>query len=333
MDFSLLLKHYRAKKGLTQQEVASLAGLSLRTYQRIESGENEASLSQVYRLCHLLEFNFMEIFRFESNVITEEQRVLRQSIKFLEQVNEVSRVGGWEMDPGSRKITWTDMTRKIMEVPSDYMPEFEVVTNFWKEGLSRETIVKALEKCLKDGTPNDLELEMVTATGKAITVISRMRAETCEGKVHKVFGTVQDVTAIREAERILKETQEEISFLTEDAKIGIWKMEIKQNKISWSKSLYKIFEIKDTEDLTYQNYLSLVHPDDRERMNQVYLESLATRQPYEIIHRIVMPDGRIKVLLGNGQTYYDANGEPYLSRGYATDITKISFKGISIAQS
>jgi len=37
----------------------------------------------------------------------------------------------------------------------------------------------------------------------------------------------------------------------------------------------------------------------------------------------MMPDGRIKVILGNGHFFFDANGNPYLSRGYATDITHL----------
>jgi len=203
LNFSLLLKHYRTKKGLTQIDVAALTGTSLRTYQRIESGENEASLSQVYRLCTILEFNFLEIFSFE-NQVTEEQRVLRQSVKFLEQVNEVSRVGGWELDPISKELTWTEMTKKIVEVPADYVPQFVVVTNFWKEGPSRELALKTIAQCIEDGTPYDIELEIVTATGKNIIVISRGRAEIVDGKVIKVFGTVQDVTAIRDGSTCFK---------------------------------------------------------------------------------------------------------------------------------
>ncbi len=321
-DFSVLLKHYRTKKGLTQIEVAALTGISLRTYQRIESGENEASLSQVYRLCTILEFNFLEIFRFE-NQGTEEQRILRQAIKFLEQVNEVSKVGGWELDPISMKLTWTEMTKKIVEVPADYVPQFDVVINFWKEGHSRELALKTIAQCIEDGTPYDVELEMVTASGRDIIVISRGRAEVVDGKVVKVFGTVQDVTAIRETELALKESRDEISSITENAKIGIWKMDIKKNKITWSSSLLKIFETELTDSFSYEDFLNLIHPEDRQRVHQVYRHSLETKEPYEIVHRLMMPDGRIKVILGNGHSFFDANGNPYLSRGYATDITHL----------
>jgi PAS domain-containing protein len=326
LDFSELIKHYRHNLGLTQQETAHQAGISLRSYQRIESGETEPTISQAHRLCSILGFNAMEIFRFE-NEVGDEQRVLRQSVKFLEQVNEVSRVGGWEIDLATNKITWTEMCRKIIEVPPDYVPEFDAATNFWKEGISRDTVLNAVYKCIADGTPYDLELAVITTTGKELTVITRGRAEMLDGKVIKVFGTIQDVTSLREIEKALKAVQEENQFLNENSMGGTWKMDIKQNQITWSKSLLKIFEVEDKGSFTFEEFISLIHPEDRERLRQIYMQSLVSRHPYEFMHRALMPNGRLKIILVHGYNFYDSNGEAYLARGHAIDVTRFHEKG------
>jgi len=82
----------------------------------------------------------------------------------------------------------------------------------------------------------------------------------------------------------LKESRDEISSITENVKIGIWKMEIKKNKITWPSSLLKIFETELTDSFTYEDFLNLIHPEDRQRVNQVYRQSLESKQPYEIVH-------------------------------------------------
>lgn len=64
-DFSALMRLKRDKLNISQFELACQLGISLRTYQRIECGESEPSLSQVYKLANILKFDVSEIFHSE----------------------------------------------------------------------------------------------------------------------------------------------------------------------------------------------------------------------------------------------------------------------------
>ncbi|MEJ2692140.1 MAG: ATP-binding protein, partial [Candidatus Thiodiazotropha sp.] len=72
---------------------------------------------------------------------------------------------------------------------------------------------------------------------------------------------------------------------------------------------------------SYEAFLAAIYPDDREAVNAAFTDSLKTRMPYAIEHRLLFPDGRIKYVHERCETYYD-NGIPLRSMGTVQDITE-----------
>ena len=104
--------------------------------------------------------------------------------------------------------------------------------------------------------------------------------------------------------------------------MGSWELDLVENVLTWSDEMYRIFEI-DPERFgaSYEAFLDALHPDDRERVNQVYTRSLETREPYEVEHRLLFPDGRIKHVIERCETFRDAAGGLLRSVGTTQDIT------------
>lgn len=67
-NLTIILRHKRGILNYSQNELADKISTSLRTYQRIESGETEPSLSQLYKLSQILNFEVKDIFQAEENV-------------------------------------------------------------------------------------------------------------------------------------------------------------------------------------------------------------------------------------------------------------------------
>ncbi|MDH5474296.1 MAG: PAS domain S-box protein [Cyclobacteriaceae bacterium] len=106
-------------------------------------------------------------------------------------------------------------------------------------------------------------------------------------------------------------------------KIGHWELDIASGKLTWSDQIYEIFKLpSDKFEATYDNFLTIVHPDDREKVDRAYLSSLKTRKPYKIDHRVLFPDGSIGFVTENCETTYDENGAPLVSIGTVLDITE-----------
>ena len=107
------------------------------------------------------------------------------------------------------------------------------------------------------------------------------------------------------------------------AQLGTWELDLIAGRLTWSSEIFRIFD-RDPASFqpSYQAFLDTIHPADRERVNQAYQDSLQTRQPYAITHRLRMPDGRIKYVHEQCETRFDEQGRALLSRGSVQDITE-----------
>ena len=107
------------------------------------------------------------------------------------------------------------------------------------------------------------------------------------------------------------------------AHIGSWELDVTENRLWWSDEVFRIFEI-DQEHFgaSYDGFLSAIHPEDRELVDNAYTESLVTQEPYEIVHRLLFEDGHIKHVREQCETVFDETGKPLRSLGTVQDITE-----------
>ena len=107
------------------------------------------------------------------------------------------------------------------------------------------------------------------------------------------------------------------------AQIGNWELDLRTRRLHWSAEIFRIFEIDPAcFGATYEAFLAVVHPDDRDMVNEMYLRSLRDRRPYSIEHRLLFPDGRIKYVMEECHTTFDDNGKALRSMGTVQDITR-----------
>lgn len=108
------------------------------------------------------------------------------------------------------------------------------------------------------------------------------------------------------------------------AQIGSWELDIVNQHLHWSEELYRIFAIDPAAGPgDYQRFLQMVHPDDRERVDQAYRQAFRNRQPYEVEHRLIVAGGGSRQIRERGETIYDENGRPLRTIGTAQDITDL----------
>ena len=124
--------------------------------------------------------------------------------------------------------------------------------------------------------------------------------------------------------RKLLESERRLVDSQQMAKLGQWELDVIADTLHWSDQVYEIFELdKKKFDASYETFLKAIHPDDREAVNDAYTHSLETHYPYDIIHRLLMPDGRVKYVRELCRTEFDGEGKPIFSIGTVQDITYI----------
>ena len=114
--------------------------------------------------------------------------------QLLDATNRVARIGAWSWHVATGEIQWTRMVYEILEIDDpDYKPELATGINFYREGHSRETMQRVIQKCLADGEPWDVSLEIVTARNDIRWVRAVGHTELHEGKTVRIFGSLQDI--------------------------------------------------------------------------------------------------------------------------------------------
>ncbi|MET0085805.1 MAG: response regulator [Sedimenticola sp.] len=106
------------------------------------------------------------------------------------------------------------------------------------------------------------------------------------------------------------------------AQIGSWELDLGSGRLNWSDEMFNIFEIDNEQvEPTYEMFLEAIHPEDRQLMEQTYRESLEKRQPYDIVHRLLMNDGRVKYVNECGWSQFE-DDKPLRSLGTVQDVTQ-----------
>jgi len=112
----------------------------------------------------------------------------------LAQVEEVARIGSWELDLLENKLYWSKQTKAIHEVPADYSPNLETAIEFYKEGESRDAIQQVVQEAIEHGKDWNIEIQLITAKGNPVWVSTYGEAEFENGQCVRLIGTFQDVT-------------------------------------------------------------------------------------------------------------------------------------------
>jgi len=135
--------------------------------------------------------------------------------ELLHKATSLARIGSWEIDVVNGTLYWSDITKQIHELPADFEPDLETGINFYKEGSDRSIITQKVQEIIEKGTPCDVELQIVTAKGnnKWVRVIGE--AEFVDNKCIRIYGSFQDINALKEAEIAAKKILEERNTILE----------------------------------------------------------------------------------------------------------------------
>jgi len=171
----------------------------------------------------------------------------------------------------------------------------------------RQTVNAALAKAVP------LELETII-NGRSITlVVSPVK----EASYANLYG--HDITRRKQAEEELRQSREDLDRAQEVGRIGWWRLDTRRNVLTWSDENYRIFGLPRGTPLTYQTFMEMVHPADRQYVDTQWHAGLRG-EPYDIEHRLVV-NGQIKWVREKAYLEFDEAGELLGGFGITQDIT------------
>ena len=129
---------------------------------------------------------------------------------------------------------------------------------------------------------------------------------------------------LKESEDTIRNTLVQLTEAQHLAHIGSWEWDAASDKISWSDELYRIYGL-DPESCApnFDNYFACIHPDDRERVNDVIQKGYQNKGPFGYSHRVLDGDGKERVLECRAEMYLNDDGSVKRMTGTAQDVTDL----------
>ena len=128
--------------------------------------------------------------------------------------------------------------------------------------------------------------------------------------------------ARKRIERAMVESESKLSMATNAAGSGLWSMELDTGRVWVTPITRDLFHFAPDEDLTYESFFKVIHPEDRERVRQAVQKALQSGESLLCDYRVVLPDGSIRWLSARGQRHIASTGEPDRMMGVSLDITE-----------
>lgn len=133
-----------------------------------------------------------------------------------------------------------------------------------------------------------------------------------------------DIVLQKQTEVELRARERDLAKAQEVAHVGSWQLDLVADRLTWSDEVYRIFGLAPQAfGATLEAFLARVHQDDRAGVQQAYQAAVANGTPYAIVHRIVRPDGEVRVVQERSEQFVDEAGKVIRSLGTVLDITEL----------
>ncbi|HEY5514367.1 MAG TPA: MASE3 domain-containing protein, partial [Geomonas sp.] len=202
---------------------------------------------------------------------------------------------------------------------------FRDIPSWRQSGLLDE-----VENVIATGVSTRKGVQLLTSVGKVLILDCFISLFKSSGEKHLML-IFEDISVRKQAEEVVIQSRDRLNEAQRIAHVGNWEFDPVSGVLEWSDEIYRIFEIEASEfgGASYEAFLKAIHPDDRERVDLAYEESLRLRAAYSIKHRLLMPDGRIKHVHEQCETTFDDSGKPLSSCGTVQDITELEYARLS----
>jgi PAS domain S-box-containing protein len=258
--------------------------------------------------------------------ITESKKAEKKIIKSEERLKEaqsIAHISNWEIDFVNNVQTWSDELYNIYGINK---AEVQPSTELFLSVIHPDDSVYAQEKVneafstLKGSSFN---FRFIRKDGITRHGYTEWRFEFDKnGKPIRLYGILQDITERKEAENDLLQTQMRLKQAQEIAHLGNWEINFERNTSKWSDEVYRIYGLTPGDhNLSMDEWLSFVHPDDMDYVKQIIEKSQTTLNDLSFYYRIVRKNGIVRHVYSQSKYEFNNEGKPIGLYGIVHDIT------------
>jgi PAS domain S-box-containing protein len=258
--------------------------------------------------------------------LTERKRAeeaLRRSEAYLAESQRLGHIGSWAGNLATQQVFHSsdEHSRLYGFDPSEGVPSFH---NLYSRIHAQDepAVAAALESAIRAGRDFDFEFRILLPDG-TIRYSRSIGHPQASGEPGEYFGIEIDISESKRAEETIRRSE---AYLAEAQKLthtGSWAWNpAAANTLYWSEEMFRIFAFDPQHGLPpTETFLERLHPEDRDRVCELFRKAVDEKADYMHNHRIVLPDGTVKEIHSFGHPVFDA-GEVVEYVGTAMDVTE-----------
>jgi PAS domain S-box-containing protein len=244
----------------------------------------------------------------------------KQAEFYLAEGERLARMGSWVLDPTGFFPYWSHELFQIYGL--DRAKEGPSLAGYLAivHPQDREFMRSLINRMFAEASGCDVTKRIVRPDGEVRYVRCVAVPIVENGVLKRIVGTAMDVT---EHEHLTQELQRREAYLAEAQKLshtGSFGWTVQTGEIVWSDETFRILEFDPSVKPTLELILERLHPDDRERLQQI-IDRAPGGQDFEIEYRLLMPDGRVKYLHVLARALQNSSGDLEFV-GAVTDVTE-----------
>ncbi|MGA7932323.1 MAG: PAS domain S-box protein [Kovacikia sp.] len=143
-----------------------------------------------------------------------------------------------------------------------------------------------------------------------------------EGSAIEFQAVGRDITDLKQVEQALRQSEEQRRLALDLTRLGFWDFHLPSGKLTWNDNHFTLLGLPaGLAPPRYEDWRDCIHPEDVERVEQIFTHSIEAHIGYEAEYRVVHPNGSVHWLLARGKALYDEQNQPLRSLGVILDIS------------
>jgi PAS domain S-box-containing protein len=265
----------------------------------------------------------MDLRRSREKIERLSQQLLQESAQKLSMALSAARMGMWDWNMLTGKIVWNQEHEQLFGLAPDTFDGRYETFDACLHPDDKNALEEAVNRAIRDRNIFQHEYRVIWADGSIHWMEGRGQAFYDEtDRPVQMMGTVMDITPRKQAEEALQKQEERWQLAIKGSNDGIWDHDLLTNKHYLSPRCREILGYSDEEITTFDEWFSLIYPDDQEVLRKRFQAHLNHETAYYWCeYRMRCKDGTYKWLLARGQALWNEQGVPIRAVGSLKDIS------------